>query len=94
MNFGEWILWANEPVSINCIGWKGSEFAEFGGVVPRDEEVFLSHTKPAELGRRNSIYGGFVVVHFAFRPQRADARVESLLPEYAAICDRLGLPTV
>jgi hypothetical protein len=67
-----WILYGAPRVSINCISWFGSQFAQFGGIIGhQDEEYWLSVIAPRELGRVNAIYGGFVVVHFAFCTQRA-----------------------
>lgn len=65
-----WKLFYNERVSINAISWLGSEFAAFNGVVGEDEEPWLSVVKPKQLKRLNCIFGGYVVVHYAFSPQR------------------------
>ena len=65
-----WILYHYERVSINCISWLGSEFAEFNGIVGRDEEHWLSIDKPKSLQKMNCIFGGFVCVHYAFHTQR------------------------
>jgi hypothetical protein len=80
-----------ERVSINCISWLGSDFASFGGEVGCDEELWLSCTKPAESGRPNAMFGGFVVVHFAFHTQRAhlESRGSRVLHRYAALA---GIP--
>ena len=80
-----------ERVSINCISWLGSDFASFGGEVGCDEELWLSCTKPAESGRPNAMFGGFVVVHFAFHTQRAhlESPGSRVLHRYAALA---GIP--
>jgi len=80
-----------ERVSINCISWLGSDFASFGGEVGKDEELWLSCTKPAESGRPNVMYGGFAVVHFAFQTQRAhlESPGSRVLHRYAALA---GIP--
>lgn len=82
-----------ERVSINCISWLGSDFAAFGGEVGTDEELWLSCTKPAAAGRPNALYGGFVVVHFAFHTQRAHLELSERQPgalhRYAALA---GVP--
>lgn len=80
-----------ERVSINCISWLGSDFASFGGEVGCDEELWLSCTRPAETERPNVMYGGFVVVHFAFHTQRAhlEAPDSRVLHRYAAL---VGIP--
>ena len=80
-----------ERVSINCISCLGSDFASFGGEVGKDEELWLSCTKPAESGRPNAMYGGFAVVHFAFQTQRAhlESPGSRVLHRYAALA---GIP--
>lgn len=77
-----------ERVSINCISWLGADFASFHGEVGPDEELWLSCTKPAESGRPNAMYGGFVVVHFAFHTQRLHLELSpdsDVLQRYAAL---------
>lgn len=85
-----WILHHYERVSINCISWRGAEFAAFGGEVGPDEEPWLSHTKPAQLGKPCCIFGGYAVVHYAFHPQRGLLDTTDILERYA---DRV-LPAV
>jgi hypothetical protein len=65
-----WNLPDHERVSINCISWLGSDFAEFGGVVGSDEEQWLSVDRPKESQTTNCIFGGFVCVHYASDTQR------------------------
>lgn len=72
-----------EWVSINCIVWTGKDFADFGGIVLRDEERWLSVEKPKELGRPNVICGDALVSHFAFVVQRSYLENETnLLASY------------
>jgi hypothetical protein len=59
-----------ERVSINCICWMGSDFQAFGGIVDKDEELWLSVVKPKELERPNALCGNALVAHFAFYTQR------------------------
>ena len=83
-----WTLYDFERVSINCISWLGDDFAQFGGVVGSDEELWLSVQKPTELGRPNMIAGGaghFKCAHFAFYPQRDVMDASGLLERYAAL---------
>lgn len=80
-----WVLKDYERVSINCISWLGSEFEKFGGVVGIEDEEWLSCVKPKQLNRPNVIYGGFVVVHFAFYPQRSVVDKTDLLKKYEEI---------
>ena len=65
-----WDLFEYERVSINCISWLGSNFAEFNGLVGFDEEQWLSVDKPKTSRQMNCIFGSFVCVHYAFHPQR------------------------
>lgn len=59
------------PFSINGFAFFGRDIKAFGGVIPtNDEEVWLSQTHPAELGRPNIIAGNALIVHFAFYTQR------------------------
>ncbi len=71
--------------SVNVMAWFGREFARFGGVVPGDEEEYVSVIKPAELMRTNAIDGDAIVSHFAFMPQRAYLDSTDLLSRYAAV---------
>ena len=57
-------------VSINCICWFGHEFSKFGGVVGRDEEMWLGLSKPYQCFKYNAICGNSLVVHFSFYTQR------------------------
>lgn len=84
--FPRWILHHYERVSINCVSWRGSDFADFGGRVGADEEQWLACDKPKQLGRCNVIYGGAVCVHFAFYTQRQRMDGSNILGEYADIC--------
>lgn len=76
-------------VSINCIAWLGDEFAEFGGVVDRYEEIFLSVDLPKRLGRPNAIYGDALCAHYAFFVQRIHMDKTGLLADYYELA---GLP--
>lgn len=67
---GTWTLYYNERVSINCILWLGSTFAQFSGCVGTDEEQWLSVDKPKADGLQNIIFLDYVVVHYAFYTQR------------------------
>lgn len=57
-------------VSINCICWFGSEFYKFDGNVGKDEEMWLSQSKPYQSFKHNAICGDSLVVHFSFFTQR------------------------
>ncbi len=62
--------WAMTRFSINCILWFGIDMKQFEGVVPGDDEEFLSCIKPTQLGKANCINGNALISHFAFGPQR------------------------
>ena len=66
---GEYIIGMNR-FSINCILWFGSEMKKFDGVVPGDDEEFLSCIKSTQLKMSNAIDGNTVISHFAFFTQR------------------------
>lgn len=83
--FPAWTLRDYERASINCISWLGDDFAEFGGRVGNDEELWLSIEKPRELRRPNVIAGGKLCVHFAFYTQRPTLDPTSILESYAAL---------
>ena len=80
--YDNWILYYYERVSINCIAFLGKEFATFQGNVGRDEEDWLSCTKPREINKPNVIYGKFSVVHYAFYTQRAYLDNTDCLAQY------------
>jgi hypothetical protein len=87
-----WTLFDHERVSINCMSWMGSDFVEFGGVVGRDEEQWLTMEKPKTLNRCNRIYGGFNVVHYAFYTQRPHLDTTDILKQYANIIAERTVP--
>lgn len=75
-----------ERVSINCISWLGEEFAAFNGAVGTDEEQWLACDKPRSLQKPNCMYGGYVVVHYAFHTQRDQVdRQSDVLASYKSI---------
>lgn len=70
--------------SINSILWFGSEMKKFGGVVPGDDEEWLSCIKPTELGKVNCFNGDAILSHFAFFPQREMLDKRTILEQYGA----------
>ena len=68
--------------SINAILWSGNEMKKFSGIVPGDDEEWLSVIKPTELGAVNCINGKVIVVHFAFYTQREFLDKEHILERY------------
>lgn len=87
-----WRLNDFERVSINCISWLGSAFAEFNGQVGTDEEQWLAVDKPKQLGRINCIYGDFVCVHYAFYTQRDVINGTNILEKYKRLLGGAGRP--
>lgn len=83
--FRRWIMHEFERVSINCMSWRGADFAAFGGCVGdmTDEEQWLSCDKPRELNITNVIYGQALCAHFAFSPQRGHLDTTNILEQYA-----------
>jgi hypothetical protein len=69
-------------LSINAILWFGSEMKKFSGIVPGDDEEWLSVIKPTESGVSNCINGGTIAVHFAFFPQRKYLDKKKILERY------------
>jgi hypothetical protein len=86
-----WLLAANERVSINCISWLGYDFSTFDGNVGHDEELWLSCEKPRADNRMNVIYGGFACVHYAFHTQRAHMDGTNVLSSYRKLLTKVRL---
>lgn len=88
--FSQWLAVGYEHISINCICWLGSDFAEFGGEVREDDEVWLTMVHPADEGRPNVICGKSLVSHFAYWPQRSWLEKNTnLLERYDALARQL-----
>lgn len=68
--------------SINCILWFGCEMKKINGVVPGDDEEFLSCIYPTRKGLSNCWNGDAVLSHFAFFTQRKKIDGERILEEY------------
>ncbi|MEG1617718.1 MAG: hypothetical protein RR202_10310 [Bacteroidales bacterium] len=74
--------------SINAILWFGSEMARFDGVVPGDDEEWLSCIRPTEIGASNCFNADALCSHFAFYPQRAALDEHNILEQYAEYLNR------
>lgn len=85
----DWDLIFYERCSINVVCWSGEEFSEFGGVVEKDDEDYLSSTKPRNLKKSNIIMGNSLFSHFAFRPQREHLEKTEMLQKYKEISENL-----
>lgn len=68
--------------SINSILWFGETMKAFDGIVPGDDEEFLSCIKPTELGLANCFNGDAIISHFAFHSQREYLDRENILGRY------------
>ena len=68
--FGRWELYHQERMQINCISWLGEDFADFNGIVPVDEEKFLTMEYPKAINKINCVFGQALVCHSAFWKQR------------------------
>lgn len=71
--------------SINCILWFGKDMAEFKGIVPGDDEEFLSCIKPTLLGKCNCFNGDALIAHFAFGTQREGLDKMDILNRYGKL---------
>ena len=81
--FRRYVLFPGERFSINFVCWMGEDMAQLH--VTGDDEHFLSHDGPQQLGRLNAICGSAVVSHFAFFPQRAHMDATDILDRYRAL---------
>jgi len=80
-----WFLYEHERVSINVIAWVGSDFKKWCNGLEgygNDDEHLISVDIPKALNIYNAIFGGFVVVHFAFYPQRAELEKHGFLEAF------------
>ncbi len=78
--------------SINAILWFGDEMKKFTGIVPGDDEEFMSCIYPTQQGMSNAWNGDAIVAHFAFFTQREQLDKWHILERYEKICrqDFLG----
>lgn len=72
--------------SINAVLWFGEEMKKFDGIVPGDDEEFLSCIYPTSQGMSNAWNGDAIVAHFAFYTQRQALDQMKILEQYGAIC--------
>ncbi len=83
----------NQPMamtrfSINAVLWFGKDLKKIGGIVPGDDEEFLSCIYPTQIGAANCWNGDVVSVHFAFYPQREFLDKRNILERYGKIIFR------
>ena len=72
--------------SINAVLWFGEEMRRFGGIVPGDDEEFLSCIYPTRQGKANAWNGDAIVAHFAFFTQREQLDKANILEKYGKVC--------
>lgn len=71
--------------SINAILWFGKDMAKISGIVPGDDEEFLSIIYPTREGLACSWNGNAIVSHFAFGSQREIMDQTDILNKYQLI---------
>ena len=71
--------------SINAILWFGDEMKKFAGIVPGDDEEFMSCIYPTLQGMSNAWNGDAIVSHFAFFTQREQLDKQNILEQYGEI---------
>jgi hypothetical protein len=71
--------------SINAILWFGKDMKKINGVVPGDDEEFLSCIYPTQTGAFNCWNGDTIMAHFAFFTQRAKLDEAHILEQYGEI---------
>ena len=68
--------------SINSILWFGKDMKEIDGIVPGDDEEFLSCIYPTLVGKSNCWNTDALVSHFAFYTQRSFLDQKGILEKY------------
>lgn len=76
--------------SINSVLWFGKEMRRFSGIVPGDDEEFLSCIYPTRQGLSNAWNGDALVAHFAFFTQREALDRVGILEQYGAVVKELA----
>ena len=74
--------------SINAILWFGEEMKRFDGIVPGDDEEFLSCIYPTMHGMCNCWNGGAIMAHFAFFTQREQLDKAGIFEQYGDYLSR------
>ncbi|MCQ2163642.1 MAG: hypothetical protein MJZ04_00530 [Bacteroidales bacterium] len=72
--------------SINAILWFGSDMASIKGIVPGDDEEFLSCIWSTKTGKPNCWNGDAIIAHFAFFTQRQILDKNDILNQYGEMC--------
>jgi hypothetical protein len=71
--------------SINAILWFGKDLRKIQGIVPGDDEEFLSCIYPSSIEKANCINGDTIMAHFAFYPQRKVLDQNHILDQYGLL---------
>lgn len=77
--------------SINAILWFGKDLSKINGLIPGDDEEFMSCTYPSLLGKSNAWNGDTIAAHFAFFTQREVLDNAHILEQYGEICHKLWM---
>lgn len=73
--------------SINAILWFGKDMKAIDGIIPGDDEEFLSAIYPSKISKPNCWNGDVIMAHFAFFTQREQLDKDTILEKYG---DYLG----
>ena len=71
--------------SINSIMWFGKDLAKIKGIVPGDDEEFMSCILPSKMGWTNCWNTDVILAHFAFYTQREQLDKCSILEKYGKV---------
>lgn len=71
--------------SINSIMWFGKDLAKIRGIVPSDDEEFMSCILPSKMGWTNCWNADVILSHFAFFTQREQLDKCRILEKYGIV---------
>ena len=71
--------------SINSIMWFGKDLAKIKGIVPGDDEEFMSCILPSKMGWINCWNADVILAHFAFYTQREQLDKCRILEKYGIV---------
>lgn len=71
--------------SINSIMWFGKDLARIKGIVPGDDEEFMSCILPSRMGWTNCWNADVILAHFAFYTQREQLDKCGILEKYGKV---------
>ena len=73
--------------SINAVLWFGDEMRKISGIIPGDDEEFMSCIYPTKQGMSNAWNGDAIVSHFAFFTQREQLDKQNILEQYGKLLE-------